>query len=612
MTESAEGRPGFRRALGLLATVALVVGNMVGTSVYTLPASLAAETGPLGIVAWIVTAIGYFFVAIVYASLGARYPRTGGPYVYAREAFGDFAGFQTVWAYWVSAVIGNAAIVTGVVGYAVGFSPAFAEAGPLPHFLLAQGMLWGLCLLNVLGVRESSRLQITVMLVTIVPLLAITAMSLGAFDPANLVPFAPKGTASIAIGAALVVWAYSGVESATVPAEEMRDPGRTIRHGTMIGYAIATVVFLLTAVTVAGVLPNDVVASSPRPIALAAERAIGPWAGAVIGVAAIVAGLGTLNGWILMAGRIPVSAAQDGLFFRRFAAIHPRFGTPHRSLIAGTGVASAMLLLIFDRSLLGVFQFIVLLAVLTTLLPHLYSAAAALMLVRRDPSLYTAAARRRAHIAAPAAFAFVMYTIYGVGADVALWGFLTILAGIPLYIGLRTSGARPVAGALALVLLASGCGSAPPSSGAPVQAARPAASPAPEDAAAAAARAAAALTDSLMREELQRQIAAKPALDRIDTIVVTPAQRVLLMGDELDLRSFTIEARDSSGARVAAFPPIFVLAPSDAIAPVKGMVVRGVAVGRAVFYIEAFPRDSLRPWQPLRPSTRVEIVVRPR
>ncbi|MGI9077872.1 MAG: APC family permease, partial [Gemmatimonadaceae bacterium] len=101
------------RGLSLLGAVALIVGNMVGTSLYTLPASVAKAAGPFGIVAWLFTAAGYLFVALVYASLGTRYPRTGGPYVYAREAFGEFAGCQTVWAYWFSAVIGNAAMVTG-------------------------------------------------------------------------------------------------------------------------------------------------------------------------------------------------------------------------------------------------------------------------------------------------------------------------------------------------------------------------------------------------------------------------------------------------------------------------------------------------------------------
>lgn len=437
MTAPTRPARGFVRGLTLLGAVALIVGNMVGTSIYTLPASLASTTGPLGIAAWLLTAVGYLFVALVYASLGVRYPRTGGPYVFAREAFGDFSGFQTVWAYWFSCVIGNAGIVTGVVGYAVGFSPALAASTWL-QFGLAQALLWGLCALNVLGVRASSRLQIAVMVTTVVPLLTLSALTFRVFDPANLTPFAPNGWGTLAAGAALVVWGYSGVESATVPAEEVGDAERTIGRATMIGYAVATLVFLLTATAVAGALPNEVVASSARPIAIAAERALGPWAGVVIGIAAIVAGLGTLNGWILMAGRIPVAAAQDGLFFDRMARIHPRFGTPHVALVVGTGVASLMLLLFFNRSLLGVFNFIVLLAVLTTLLPHLYAAGAELLLARRFPERYTAAQRRRAHVVAPVAFVFVLYTIYGVGPEVAMWGFIVVLAGTPLYIWLVT------------------------------------------------------------------------------------------------------------------------------------------------------------------------------
>jgi APA family basic amino acid/polyamine antiporter len=139
-----------------------------------------------------------------------------------------------------------------------------------------------------------------------------------------------------------------------------------------------------------------------------------------------------------MAGRIPLGAARDGLFFRSLAAVHPRRGTPHVALMVGTAVASAMLLLYFTRTLLGVFDFIVRLAVLTTLLPHLYAMAAELMLSRRDRARYSARDRRRAAIVAPLAFAFVLYTVYGIGAEVALWGFLVVLAGIPLYVWLVT------------------------------------------------------------------------------------------------------------------------------------------------------------------------------
>jgi basic amino acid/polyamine antiporter, APA family len=416
------------RGLSLLGVVALCVGNMVGTSIFTLPASLASTTGPLGVLAWVVTAAGYLFVALVYASLGARYARSGGPYVYAREAFGDFAAFQVVWSYWISATIGNAAIVTSVVGYAVGFSKPLAGS-PVLQFALAQCLVWGLCWLNIRGVKESGRFQIAVMAMTVVPLLVVGAGALTHFDATNFEPFAPKGWGTLGAGAALVVWAYSGVESATVPAEEVINGGRTVQRGTMIGYALATVIFLVLASAVTGALPNAEIATSTRPIALAAERTVGTWAGVIVGIVAIVSSLGTLNGWILMAGRIPLSAAADGLFFPALAKIHSRYGTPHVGLIVAAAIASVMLGLYFVQSLLQVFNFIVLLAVWTTLVPHLYAAAAEWAIARREG--------RRRPWAAPVAFVFILFVMYGTGADVVRWGVTAVLAGLPVYVLLR-------------------------------------------------------------------------------------------------------------------------------------------------------------------------------
>ena len=424
------------RGLSLLGAVALIVGNMVGTSAYTLPALLARETGPLGILAWLVTAAGYFFVALVYASLGRRYPQTGGPYVFAREGLGEFAGFQSVWAYWFSAVVGNAGIVTGVVGYVEGFSSTLASS-ELYRFLLAQVLLWGLCVINVLGIRLSARVQVSVLFLNVVPLLLFSIVALFYFDAGNLTPFAPRGWSSLVTGVALIVWAYSGIESATVPAEEIRGSPNTIRHATLLGYAVGTAAFLLGAIAVAGVVPNAELATSARPVALAAERTIGTWAGTIIGLAAIVAGLGTLNGWTLMAGRIPVSAARDGIFFPALGRLHPRFGTPHVSLIVATIIGSLSLGLYFTDTTLGVFDTIVQLSVLTTLLPHLYTAAAEWLLRRRGDAL-PATGRMRTQIVAIIAFVFVLWSMYGIGPEITRWAFLVILAGIPLYIWFKT------------------------------------------------------------------------------------------------------------------------------------------------------------------------------
>lgn len=432
------GRPTFVRGVTLVGAVAIVVGNMVGTSMYTLPASLAQVVGPLGIVAWLLTALGYFGVAYVYANLGARYPRTGGPYVFAREAFGDFAGFLSVWLYWISALIGNAGIVTGVIAYAESFLPILS-ANHLLRFAVAQLLLWGFCGINILGIKHSARVQIAIMTVNLGGLFVLLGASMHAFNPANLRPFAPHGWTSLATGTALICWAYSGVETATVPAEEMQSPTRTIWRGTMIGYVLGTVVFLMAAIVVAGVLPNDQVASSARPIAMVVERAVGPVGAWIISICAIVAGLGTLNGWMLVSGRAPVSAAQDGLFFKQMATLHPRFRTPVVALVSGAAVASAMLCLMLNNTLLETFNFIVLLAVWATLVPHLITAAAQLTLVRRDPERYTRVERRRSHIIAPVAFVAMMYFVYGAGAEIGRWGFLLLAAGMLAYVFLRSA-----------------------------------------------------------------------------------------------------------------------------------------------------------------------------
>jgi APA family basic amino acid/polyamine antiporter len=439
MTAAAPPRRALMRDLTLFGTVALVAGNMLGTSLYTLPASVASVAGPIGIVSWVITAAGFFLLALLYAQLGPRYPRTGGPYVFAREAFGEYAGFQTVWMYWLSAVVGNAAIVTGAVGYAVTFSPTLAESRLL-QFALAQGVLWILCGVNILGVKQSARVQKSIILINIVPLVLLS-LALFKFNPANFHPFTPKGTwTPVAAGSALMVWAYAGIESATVPAEEVQAPQRTIRLGTLLGYGLATLIFLLSAIAVIGALPNDVIASSPRPLELAVRQTLGAWPAIAVSMAAVGASIGVLNGWILMAGRIPFSAAQDGLFFSAFARIHPRFGTPHVALIVGCVISSIMLTLYFlpGSTLLSVFNFTVLLANLGTLFPYLYNSAAALMLARRDRERFTAREQSRTSLLALACFAFLLWTTWGVGAQIVFWGFLVLLLGTPLYIWFKT------------------------------------------------------------------------------------------------------------------------------------------------------------------------------
>ncbi|TAJ18674.1 MAG: amino acid permease [Planctomycetota bacterium] len=427
--------PALARRIGLFGAVALVVVNMVGSSVYTLPASLAKSVGPLALVAWLATALGYVLVASVYARLGARFPRSGGPYEYARRGFGDAAGFTTAWAYWWSATIGNAAIASSAAVYAPELFPSLRES-PVATFAIALACVWALCGLNLLGVRAGIGVQSAIFVAALVPLAAVGALGLAHFEPANLEPFAPSGWSALPAGMALVVWAYAGIESAAVTAEEVVAPGATIPRSTWIGFALGTLVYLGLALALIGALDNAALASSGSPLALLAERCGAPWLARGIAVTAIAACLGTLNGWILLSGRIPVAAAQDGLFPAALARVTTRTRAPAVALVAGALVTSAALAPLLVAKFQQAFQLIVQLSLFLTLVPHLFAAAAGLR--------FAADARERA--IAGGAFAVVLLFTIGCGKFAALAGAAVILAGLALHVAAprgRSGGVRP-------------------------------------------------------------------------------------------------------------------------------------------------------------------------
>src|SRR5688572_33077136 len=162
-------RPKLKRSLGLWMATALVIGNMVGSGIFTLPAVLAGEAGPASIVALAFTGVGAVLLALVFANLGRAHPRTGGPYYFARRAFGDFVGFQTAWAYWIAAWVGNAAIAVAFAGYLGVFWGDVNTTNWLAA-LVAIGAVWLFTLVNILGVRETGAAQVLTTVLKFVPL----------------------------------------------------------------------------------------------------------------------------------------------------------------------------------------------------------------------------------------------------------------------------------------------------------------------------------------------------------------------------------------------------------------------------------------------------------
>jgi APA family basic amino acid/polyamine antiporter len=417
---------------------ALVVGNMIGSGIFLLPATLADAAGPVSLVGWAFTGAGAVLLALVFANLGRALPRTGGPYAYAKRAFGDFAGFWTAWGYWIAVWAGNAAIAVAFVSYLTVFWPQVGD-NHLLGALVGIGLIWLLTFVNILGVRESGRIQLVTTVLKFVPLAVIGLIGIFFIDGGNYEPFAPHG-ASIGLlssTAALTLWAFIGLESATVPAEEVKDPERTIPRATMIGTVLATALYVLATAAIMGIIPTDQLAASASPFSDAAGQVFGGGWDKVIALVAMVSTFGALNGWILLQGRVPLAAAEDGMFPAPFARVHGTRKTPVFGLVVSSVLASALMLMNYAKGLGEAFTFVLLLATLTTLVPYAFSAAAQAWLWLVEGETFQPKHLIRDVVVATLAFAYSVWAIAGAGEDIVTKGFVLLLCGIPVYVGMR-------------------------------------------------------------------------------------------------------------------------------------------------------------------------------
>lgn len=422
--------------MGVGLATALVVGNMIGSGIFLLPSSLAAYGG-ISILAWLFTAAGAMLLALVFARLGQAYPDAGGPYAYSRRAFGDFMGFLTAWGYWIAIWAGNAAIAVAFVSYSAEFWPAL-ENNALLAGLMGIAAIWLLTWINILGVRQGGVMQAITTVLKLVPLVAIATLGLLFINTANFTwnVSGESNIQALTAAAALTLWAFIGLESATVPADDLKDATRTIPRSTVIGTLIATGVYILSTVAVMGVIPTATLAGSNAPFADAAREMFGSWAGTAVAIGAVISTFGCLNGWILLQGQVPRAAARDRLFPASFARLSPN-GTPVVGLVVSSVLVTVLMAMNYTRGLVDQFTFIVLLATLATLVPYSFSAGAELLLLATDREAFSGQRLARNVVIAGLAFAYSVWAIAGAGYEVVFKGFLLLLAGIPVYVWIR-------------------------------------------------------------------------------------------------------------------------------------------------------------------------------
>ena len=420
------------KSVGVWRSWALVVGTMVGSGVFLLPAVLAPY-GANSLWGWIFAGTGTLFIALSLASLARHNPQVGGPYAYTREAFGPFVGFLIAFGYWISLWSGVAAVAIAFAGYAdtlVG-----GDLGAIGQLAVALGIIALLCFVNCRGVESASVVQLVTTLLKLVPLVLVGFVGFSVGDWHSVAPLNPDDQSPIALlssMALLIMWAFIGVESATIPADDTINARRTIPIALVAGTLTATAVYVVATYGVQLLIPAPQLAISTSPFSDAAMILFGPAGAWLVGVGALIAIAGALNALILFSGQMTLALAKDGVFPAQFAKLNSK-GVPTVGLVTASMLAAFFVCFNYSDDLVSAFTWIIKLSTLMVILPYAVCALADIVLQHRTGKL-----KPLKVVISLLALAYALFAIVGSGAETIYLGLLLLIAGMPLYFALRS------------------------------------------------------------------------------------------------------------------------------------------------------------------------------
>jgi APA family basic amino acid/polyamine antiporter len=383
-----EQRADLPRVLGLKDVVGIVVGTMIGSGIFIVPAAVAeAVKAPLLLLGvWLFGGILTFFGALSLAELGAAYPQAGGMYVYLREAYGRLAAFLFGWVFFL--VIDSGSMATLAVAFSSKYLPYFVELSGFQTKAVAVTLIFVLAVINYIGVRWGALVQNLLMVIKFSALVGVCAVvfifARGSTDHFVLpLPssFSLDLVGAFGVGLIAALWALKGWEVATFSAGEVRQPGRHLPLGILIGTAVVILLYLGANLAYLYAMPIEAVARSNRIASDAMHLAIGPVGAAAIALAILFSIAGATNGHLLTGPRVYFAMARDGLFFKKVAEVHPRFLTPHFSIVALAGWSALL-------SLSGTFEQLFTYVVFGLWISYGLTVGAVFILRRKRPDLH--------------------------------------------------------------------------------------------------------------------------------------------------------------------------------------------------------------------------------
>lgn len=422
--------------LGLWSSTAFVVGNMIGSGVFLLPSTLASY-GWLAYLAWTASAVGAIFLALVFGKLAKLDPdENGGPYAYTLKGLGDFPGFLVAWGYWISIWCTNAAIAVALVGYLEVFIPSLAT-NKAAAIATGLSVIWILTYLNTKSLKKIAFFQLLTSILKLAPVLFLGLIGVlyVSGNPFRWYPIQEEGSLFELLTAAttLTFFAFLGMESATISSKDTLDASKTVSKATIIGTLLTGFVYLLSYIVISQTLSPDILKSSNAPFADTAFTLWGENARYIIAAGAVIATLGALNGWLLIQGKIPLTAANQGLFPKVFAKTN-QYHSPTTGIVLSSILVSILMLLNYSKTLVEAFSFMMKLSTLSVITPYIFSTSVlALWAVQKN-------LKNKSYILllSSLAFLFSIWMVIGSGFEIVFWGFLLLMFGLPIYVYLKS------------------------------------------------------------------------------------------------------------------------------------------------------------------------------
>ena len=415
----------------LKESISLVVGNMIGAGIFMLPVSLSVY-GSISIFGWLISGFMALILANIFKRLSIKYPGESGPFYYTEKSFGEFVGFFVIWGYWISILLVNASLAIAITSYSTIFISDLENTKFSLPFAITIIFIIGF--LNLRGIKKVGKFQFITSILKILPLLLTIFISFFVFDLSNFTPInisQETNLEAVTITTALTFFAFLGIESATIPADKIKNPKKNIPKATIIGTTLTLFIYLFSSIAIFGIMNPSDIAVSNAPYADAIGIVLGDYGKIIIAIFAIISGVGCLNGWTLLQIEIPKNLSEKRLLGTFFSETNSN-GVPYKGMIASTIIVCILIGINYSKDLSNLFTYLILTSTFCTLILYFFISLSEIIIVFQKKKNFSS--NYKSLLSGITAFMFSIWMIVGVGYESIISGVILLSLSLPIYI----------------------------------------------------------------------------------------------------------------------------------------------------------------------------------